>query len=159
MFVVISRLFDWSSIETYAVYKQKRNAIKRTLLGYPPLPNYHYPNFRDNFPGFQQQPHYHHCGPQQTHSYAPAWPLNKQQFSNQIPQQSVKVESSSTPPKASNKMELARLMHHDIKPDPIHLGMSILNLPNNQTNQLQSTPSVPPPLLNQLTTNSTMDSK
>lgn len=59
-------------------------------------------------------------------------------------------------------MELAHLnmlQHHDIKPDPLHLGMSILNLPTSQASQaIAPVVSIPPPLLSQLNTNSTMDS-
>ncbi|KAI6175648.1 Ets-domain protein [Aphelenchoides bicaudatus] len=132
---------------------------------YPPVPEAVYPQYsasvtayRDQFAGqFQPQIHYNHCPP----AYA-QWPpaLKTQQSTEQtdsfqLPQQTVKPKTAQAPTSQPSNMELAHLnvlQHHDIKPDPLH--MSLLNLPTTQSSQQ----SLPPPLINQLSSQSSMDS-
>lgn len=148
---------------------QNEQCLNIFCLGYPPLPiNYHHHQtpYRDNFAGssnfvqLQSHPvHYHHCPPYQ--SYVPAWSLKnqQQQSSQQHPEtvfsgQSSQIKPDSSSPQLEN-MELAHsggVLHHEIKPDPLHLNL--LNLPTSQTGQ----PSIPPPLLSHLHSNTSMDS-
>lgn len=113
--------------------------------------------YRDQFGGqFQPQLHYS-CPPPPTYVH---WPLKDQQQSNsedtfQLPQQQQQSTVKSDSSAASTNMELAHLnvlQHHDIKPDPLH--MSLLGLPTSQASQ----PQLPPPLINQLSSQSSMDS-